>query len=65
VTTTKTSSDDSAATLSALWDEHIKHEFGTRDTEATLETMVMDAYVNHVPVLRRNCPLQARRARRR
>jgi len=37
--------------LSALWDEHVKHEFATRDTEATLKTMVEDAYVNHVPVL--------------
>ncbi len=37
--------------LSALWDEHTKHEFATRDTEATLRTMVDDAYVNHVPVM--------------
>ena len=37
--------------LSALWDEHTKHEFATRDTEATLATMVDDAYVNHVPVM--------------
>ncbi len=37
--------------LSALWDDHVKYEFATRDTEATLETMVEDAYVNHVPVL--------------
>src|SRR5262245_37463824 len=37
--------------LSAVWDEHIKNEFATRDTEATLNTMVEDAYVNHVPVL--------------
>jgi carboxymethylenebutenolidase len=37
--------------LSGLWDEHIKYEFDTRDTERTLETMVDDAYVNHVPVL--------------
>jgi carboxymethylenebutenolidase len=37
--------------LSVLWDEHVKHEFATRDTEATLRTMVEDAYVNHVPVL--------------
>lgn len=51
MTATKTSSDDSPAALSALWDEHLKHEFGTRDTEAALETMVADAYVNHVPVL--------------
>src|SRR5205085_1756389 len=37
--------------LSALWDEHVKYEFATRDTEDTLRTMVADAYVNHVPVL--------------
>ena len=37
--------------LSRLWEEHTSHEFLTRDTEATLETMVDDAYVNHVPVM--------------
>src|SRR5215510_1127315 len=37
--------------LSRLWEEHTKHEFATRDTDATLATMVEDAYVNHVPVL--------------
>ena len=37
--------------LSDRWDEHVKFEFATRDTEDTLETMVADAYVNHVPVL--------------
>jgi carboxymethylenebutenolidase len=37
--------------LSDLWDEHVKYEFATRDTEDTLRTMVEDAYVNHVPVL--------------
>jgi carboxymethylenebutenolidase len=37
--------------LSDRWDEHVKYEFATRDTEDTLETMVTDAYVNHVPVL--------------
>jgi carboxymethylenebutenolidase len=40
-----------SATLSTIWDEHVKFEFATRDTEATLGTMVEDAYVNHVPVL--------------
>src|SRR6266446_1102968 len=40
-----------APDLSQLWEEHTKHEFVTRDTEATLATMVEDAYVNHVPVL--------------
>lgn len=39
------------ASLSDLWDEHVKHEFATRHTEDTLATMVEDAYVNHVPVL--------------
>ncbi|MFQ5669199.1 MAG: dienelactone hydrolase family protein [Acidobacteriota bacterium] len=37
--------------LSALWDEHVNCEFTTRDAEDTLETMVEDAYVNHVPTL--------------
>src|SRR5262245_2797908 len=40
-----------AINLPALWEEHVKHEFVSRDTEATLRTMVEDAYVNHVPVL--------------
>jgi carboxymethylenebutenolidase len=37
--------------LSALWEQHTAHEFATHDTEATLATMVDDAYVNHIPVL--------------
>ncbi len=37
--------------LSKMWEEHTKHEFVTRDAEATLATMVEDAYVNHVPVM--------------
>jgi carboxymethylenebutenolidase len=37
--------------LPELWQEHTDHEFVTRDTEATLNTMVDDAYVNHVPVM--------------
>jgi carboxymethylenebutenolidase len=37
--------------LSKLWDEHTAHEFSTRDTDRTLDTMVNDAYVNHVPVM--------------
>ncbi|MDX2029127.1 MAG: dienelactone hydrolase family protein [Blastocatellia bacterium] len=41
----------SAGNLSALWDDHVKYEFVTRDTEATLKTMVADSYVNHIPVL--------------
>lgn len=34
-----------------LWQQHVDYEFNTRDTEATLDTMVDDAYVNHIPVL--------------
>jgi carboxymethylenebutenolidase len=37
--------------LNDLWEEHIRCEFATHDTEATLGTMVEDAYVNHVPVM--------------
>ena len=37
--------------LNDLWEEHVRDEFGIRDTEATLRTMVPDAYVNHVPVM--------------
>jgi carboxymethylenebutenolidase len=37
--------------LSDHWDDHVKYEFATRNTEDTLATMVPDAYVNHVPVL--------------
>jgi carboxymethylenebutenolidase len=38
-------------TLLQLWEEHVRHEFSTRDTDDTLATMVDDAYVNHIPVL--------------
>jgi carboxymethylenebutenolidase len=37
--------------LSEKWDEHVKFEFATRNTADTLETMVSEAYVNHVPVM--------------
>ena len=37
--------------LSVRWDDHVKYEFATRNTDDTLETMVVDAYVNHVPVM--------------
>ena len=38
-------------TLSQRWDDHVKYEFATRNTDDTLETMVVDSYVNHVPVM--------------
>jgi len=37
--------------LSTRWDDHVKYEFATRNTDHTLDTMVADAYVNHVPVM--------------
>src|SRR5690242_14778123 len=39
------------ADLVRLWEDHIRHEFETRSTDDTLDTMVEDAYVDHVPVL--------------
>lgn len=37
--------------LESLWEEHVRHEFDTKNTDATLATMVSDAYVDHVPVM--------------
>jgi len=39
------------ADLSTLWDEHCRHEFDERDVKATMETMVEEPYVNHVPTM--------------
>ena len=37
--------------LRKLWEDHVRYEFSTRNTNDTLATMVDDAYVNHIPVL--------------
>ncbi len=37
--------------LQELWEEHLRHEFVTHNTEDTLATMVEDAYVNVIPVM--------------
>lgn len=37
--------------LAALWEEHCRHEFATRDVDATMRTMVDEPYVNHVPTM--------------
>ena len=37
--------------FSALWDTHCMHEFGTRDVDATMRTMVPQPYVNHIPTM--------------
>jgi len=37
--------------LVALWETHCRHEFETRDVDATMATMVATPYVNHVPTM--------------
>jgi carboxymethylenebutenolidase len=38
--------------LEAIWDEHTRFEFEERDVEKTMNTMVAEPYVNHVPTVR-------------
>ena len=47
----RTTSDAARQAMADLWDEHMRSEFQTHSVEDTLETMVDDPYVNHVPVL--------------
>jgi len=37
--------------LAALWEAHCRHEFETRDVDATMATMVPEPYVNHIPTM--------------
>lgn len=37
--------------LEALWERHLQLEFETRDADATMQTMVAEPYVNHVPTM--------------
>lgn len=37
--------------LVALWEEHCRYEFETRDVDAVMATMVDEPYVNHVPTM--------------
>src|SRR5215813_11496764 len=37
--------------LIEVWEKHVGSEFATKDPATALDTMVPDAYVNHVPVL--------------
>lgn len=37
--------------LEALWEAHCRHEFETRDVDATVATMVAQPYVNHIPTM--------------
>lgn len=37
--------------LEEVWEEHTRFEFGERDVERTMATMVEEPYVNHIPTL--------------
>jgi carboxymethylenebutenolidase len=37
--------------LNSLWEMHCYYEFGTRDVNAVMPTMVAEPYVNHVPTM--------------
>ncbi len=37
--------------LAALWDLHTKYEFVDRDSRSTMDTMVDEPYVNHMPTM--------------
>ena len=37
--------------LVALWDLHTQYEFNERDVDATMQTMVSEPYVNHIPTM--------------
>lgn len=37
--------------LTALWELHTHYEFGERDVDATMSTMVEKPYVNHIPTM--------------
>jgi carboxymethylenebutenolidase len=41
----------SDAKLGSVFDEHVRHEFETRDVEATMATMAPHPQINHVPTL--------------
>lgn len=37
--------------LEAVWEEHTRCEFGERDVDKTMATMVDEPYVNHIPTM--------------
>ncbi len=43
--------EEQARDLAALWETHCAHEFGARDVDATMRTMVPEPYVNHIPTM--------------
>jgi carboxymethylenebutenolidase len=38
--------------LEAIWEEHTYYEFETRSVPDTMDTMVQEPYVNHIPTVR-------------
>lgn len=44
-----------------IWEKHLDYEFETHDADATVSTMVDDAYVNHVPTMTGGRGLEALR----
>jgi hypothetical protein len=47
----KMTAEQQVRDLSALWEAHCRHEFGERDVDATMKTMVPEPYVNHIPTM--------------
>lgn len=41
----------SSHNLEALWEAHCRCEFETKDVDATMDTMVAEPYVNHIPTM--------------
>ena len=41
----------SAQAMQDVWEKHLQSEFETSNAEDAVDTMVEDAYVNHVPIL--------------
>lgn len=37
--------------LDSIWEEHTLYEFGERNVEKTMSTMVNEPYVNHIPTV--------------
>jgi hypothetical protein len=37
--------------LSAIFDEHVAHEFVAKDVAATMATMTAEPFVNHLPTM--------------
>ena len=43
--------NDRQSAMVEIWDKHLAFEFESHDADATVGTMVDDAYVNHVPTM--------------